>query len=68
MATITEADKLSQIGEILSSVQTGQAMGLLICMTVLPCALMLISNYLYQKKYKLDETEYARICEELGVQ
>lgn len=68
MGTITEADKLSQIGEILSSVQTGQAMGLLICMTVLPCALMLISNYLYQKKYKLDETEYARICEELGVQ
>ena len=68
MGTITEADKLSQIGEILSSVQTGQTMGLLICMTVLPCALMLISNYLYQKRYKLDETEYARICKELGVQ
>ncbi len=68
MGTITEADKLSQIGEILGSVQTGQTMGLLICMTVLPCALMLISNYLYQKKYKLDETEYARICKELGVQ
>ncbi len=68
MGTITEADKLSQIGEILGSVQAGQTMGLLICMTVLPCALMLISNYLYQKKYKLDEEEYARICREIGVQ
>jgi len=68
MGTITEADKLSQIGEILSSVQAGQTMGLLVCMTVLPCVLMLISNYLYQKKYKLDEAEYARICKELGVQ
>ena len=68
MGTITEADKLSQIGEILSSVQAGQNIGLLVCMTVLPCALMLISNYLYQKNYKLDEAEYARICKELGVQ
>ena len=31
-------------------------------MTVIPCALMLISNYLYQKKYALDEIEYERIC------
>ena len=43
-------------------------MGLLITMTVLPWALMLISYFLYKKKYKLDEEEYDRICRELGKQ
>lgn len=62
---ITEAEKLTAIEGILSGVENGQSLGLLLCMTILPCALMLISNFLYQKKYKLDETEYARICQEL---
>ena len=35
-------------------------------MTVLPCALMLVSYFLYKKKYKLDEEEYDRICAELA--
>ena len=34
-------------------------------MTVIPCALMLISYFLYKKKYILDEDEYERICAEL---
>ncbi|MBO5657565.1 MAG: MFS transporter [Agathobacter sp.] len=62
---ITEAEKLASITEILSGVTSGQSWGLLLFMTILPCALMLISNYLYQKNYKLDEEEYARICKEL---
>ena len=62
---ITEAEKLTAIEGILSGVDLGQSLGLLLCMTILPCALMLLSNFLYQKKYKLDETEYARICKEL---
>lgn len=41
-------------------------MGLLIVMTVLPCALLLVSYFLYRKKYKLDEAEYDRICKELA--
>ena len=65
--TITEAAKLSSIEAVMSSVQTGQSTGLLICMTVLPCVLMLISYFLYQKKYTLDEEEYERICKELAV-
>ena len=32
---------------------------------LLLCVLMLLSNFLYQIKYKLDEAEYARICKEL---
>lgn len=62
---ITEAEKLQQIEAILGGVDAGQSLGLLLCMVILPCALMLISNFLYQKKYTLDEAEYARICKEL---
>ena len=65
IGTITEAEKLSSIQSLISGVGDGQSIGLLLCMTILPCALMLISNALYQKKYKLDEAEYARICKEL---
>ena len=67
LGTITEADKLSQIDAVLADVQHGQTAGLLLCMTVLPCALMFVSYLLYIKKYRLDEEEYERICVELQV-
>ena len=63
---ITEAEKLSSIQEVVSKADDGQKLILLLCMTILPCILMLLSNYLYQKKYKLDEDEYERICKELA--
>ena len=62
---ITEAEKLTAIETIIKGVERGQSFGLLLCMTILPCILMLLSNFLYQKKYNLDESEYARICKEL---
>ena len=62
---ISEADKLSQIAAALSGVSRVQSVGLLMSMTVIPCALMLISYFLYKKKYILDEDEYERICAEL---
>ena len=62
---ISEADKLTQIAEALSEVSSIQSVGLLMSMTVIPCALMLISYFLYKKKYILDEDEYERICAEL---
>ncbi len=62
---LLEADKIAKIEEVLLGVQGQQTTGLLLCMTILPCALMLLSNFLYQKFYKLDENEYVRICEEL---
>ena len=64
--TITEAEKLSSISQVLSGVQHWQTLGLLLCMTVLPCALMLLSYFLYKKHYRLDEEEYQRICDELA--
>ena len=65
MGVITEAEKLVSIQKVVGSVGEGQKLILLLCMTILPCVLMLVSNYLYQKKYHLDEAEYARICKEL---
>ena len=62
---ISEADKLTQIAAALSGVSRVQSVGLLMSMTVIPCALMLISYFLYKKKYILDEEEYERICAEL---
>ena len=70
---ISEEQKLTEISAVIfgttggkySGVTAGQSTGLLITMTVVPCALMLISYLLYKKKYKLDEEEYDRICMEL---
>ena len=64
--SITDAAKSSQIAQILSGVTAGQSRGLLLAMTVLPCVMMLVSYFLYQKKYKLDEKEYDRICAEIA--
>ncbi|MCR5576988.1 MAG: MFS transporter [Oscillospiraceae bacterium] len=64
---ITAEQKGAEIDALLQGVQNGQAVGLLLVMTVLPCALMFISYVLYKKRYKLDEAEYERICRELAV-
>ena len=62
---ITAEQKAEEISALLQGVQSGQSLGLLLVMTVLPCVLMLLSYILYQRKYKLDEAEYSRICAEL---
>lgn len=49
------------IAQVLSSVTTW----LLICMTVLPMAVMTTAIVLYWKKSKLDEVTYDRMCEEI---
>ncbi len=64
---ITEADKLSQIHELLKGVTHGQSLGLLLVMVVVPLILLVITYVLYMKHYKLDEPEYDRICAELKV-
>ncbi len=65
LGEITAEEKGAEITALLSSVQSGQTLGLLLVMTVLPCVLMYISYVLYQKHYKLDEAEYERICREI---
>ncbi len=62
---ITEEIKTAAISEKLATVTSGETIGLLIFISVVPLALMFISYVLYKKKYKLDEAEYERICKEL---
>ena len=62
---ITEAVKADQIAQLLTGVQNGQSLGLLVVMTVVPFLLMLASYILYKKRYTLDEERYEEICREL---
>ena len=62
---MTSEEKADAITALLQGVQNSQSVGLLLVMTVLPCALMFLSYVLYQRRYRLDEAEYARICAEL---
>ncbi|MCR4612278.1 MAG: glycoside-pentoside-hexuronide (GPH):cation symporter [Lachnospiraceae bacterium] len=62
---ITAEEKDVLIDQVISSVGHTQNMGLLICLTVIPCVLMLVGWFIYNKFYKLDEDEYERICNEL---
>ena len=63
---MSESDKLAAIHELLGGVSHSQSVGLLLVMTVLPYALMVLSYELYLRRYKLDEAEYDRICDELS--
>ena len=62
---ITEDVKIASITEALGSVTSGETIGLLIFISLIPLAFMFVSYILYLKKYKLDEDEYERICKEL---
>ncbi len=62
---ITAEQKAEQITQLLAGVRSGQSLGLLLVMTLLPLALMFLSFVLYRKRYTLDEAEYVRICAEL---
>lgn len=65
MGEMTEAQKLGNIAGVITNVQSGQKLGLLVCITVVPFIFMFVSYILYKKHYKLDEDEYTRICSEL---
>ena len=45
---ITESEKLDLISGVLSSTTSLQSTGLLLCMSLLPCAMMLLSYFLYK--------------------
>ncbi|MBP5305268.1 MAG: MFS transporter, partial [Lachnospiraceae bacterium] len=62
---INATDKSSLIAEVIKSAGSLQTKGLLLAMTVLPCAFMLVSVILYRKFYKIDEEYYDEICKQL---
>ena len=63
--TITDAQKLDQIDAVLAGVDKGQTTGLLLVMVILSFVFLIASYWFYQKKYKIDEDEYDRICREI---
>ncbi len=65
LGAITEEVKLMKIGEVLSQVQNGQKLGMLLFITIIPFIFMYAGYKLYCKKYKLDEDEFKRICTEI---
>ncbi len=66
LGSITEAQKISSIANVIAQVQNGQKIGMLIFITLIPFAFMLASYILYKVKYTLDEDRYAEICKELS--
>ena len=58
--------KSAQIAAVIGEVGKTQKIGLLVAMTVIPCAFMLASVILYRKFYKLDEERYDEICSQLN--
>ena len=63
--SITDEQKLDQIDAVLSGVDKGQTTGLLLVMVILSFVFLIASYWFYQKKYKIDEDEYERICKEI---
>lgn len=66
MGLISEADKLGLISGVIGNVESAQKFGLLMCITLVPFALMFISYVLYKKHYRLDEDYYNEICEKIS--
>lgn len=62
---IGEEEKLMGIESVIRSATSGEADALLITMCVLPAILIIISSWLYLRKYKLDEKHYDDICASL---
>ena len=63
---VSAAEKAAQIEGVLQSVPAGQSAALLVCMTLIPAALLLISYGIYRKKYTITEEAYERMTREIA--
>ncbi len=57
---VSAAEKAAQIEGVLQSVPAGQSAALLVCMTLIPAALLLISYGIYRKKYTITDERMTR--------
>lgn len=62
---ITTEMKNAQIAKVIQNIGSGQSVGMLLFMVIVPFVLLLISYLLYMRFYKLDEDKYAQIISEL---
>ncbi|MCF0117296.1 MAG: MFS transporter [Bacilli bacterium] len=63
--TITDVEFSDGMTTLIGSIQDGQKLGLLLVVIVIPCLLLVLSYFVYKKKYILDEEKYNEICAEL---
>lgn len=63
---ITAAEKAAQIEGVLQGVPGGQSAALLVCMTLIPAALLLVSWAVYRKKYTITEEAYEQMTREIA--
>ncbi len=63
---ITAAEKASQIEGVLAGVPGGQSAALLVCMTLIPAALLLAAYAIYRKKYTITEEAYETMLREIA--
>lgn len=64
---ISEETMLGNINSILAGANSDTSQWVIVCMAVLPIIFILASFILYMKKFKIDEVEYDRICDEIRV-
>ena len=62
-----ESTMLTNINNILADATDGTDQWVIVCMAVFPILFILASFILYMKKFKIDEKEYDRICEEIKI-
>lgn len=63
---ITESEKLANISDIIAGAPENAKTGLLLCMTIIPVVLVFIAGIIYLAKYKITESKYTEICDEIA--
>ncbi|MGN0768625.1 MAG: glycoside-pentoside-hexuronide (GPH):cation symporter [Christensenellales bacterium] len=64
--TITNAEMLTRVNELLASVPESKTNALLCCMCIIPIVFMAGAMFLYKKKFILDDATYERIKAEIA--
>ena len=64
---ISEETMLGNINNILAGANSDTSQWVIVCMAVFPILFILSSFILYMKKFKIDEKEYDKICEEISL-
>ena len=64
---VTIAEKTERIGAVLASVPSGKSAALLVCMTVIPAALLLAAYFIYRVKYTITEESYEAMVRAIEV-
>jgi melibiose permease/lactose/raffinose/galactose permease len=63
---IDAVQKTQEIAQVLSGVTSGHTIALLLCMTLLPSILLIISWRIFKAKYNITEEKYDKMLQDIG--